>query len=174
MRQSDDGKRFLHYQPRGQTAACTTSGYISMTNNAWAQYARIQRLAAPSTLNDKAWGIDDALEGILDRIQKGQTVSSNQADNLVTNRTTKYRHRRTTLLPLILPLFVNGQTENVEGRSLARCYLGRCPSQCSPHEWRILLSLGDGETYREIADRHGVPDSTVKTCVRRVRQRLTI
>jgi len=141
----------------------------------WAEYARIQRQADSTFLSDHAWARDEALEAILDKVERGQVVSAEQADNLITNRATKHRRRRGSLLRRGLSLTQNAHLRvatNRYGRLEALCDLGRHQRQCSEREWRVLVCVGLGLTYNRIADAEKVPEATIKTWVRRARLRL--
>ncbi len=135
----------------------------------WAAYARIQRQADSKILSDQAWARDEALDAIIDKIERGQMVSAEQAENLITNRASKHRRRRRSLAQnaQLFPTVVNE-----DSRLEALCDLGWHQRQCSELEWRILVSIGLGHTYGRIADAEEVPEATVKTWVRRARLRL--
>ncbi|MCH9052211.1 MAG: hypothetical protein IIA72_14210 [Proteobacteria bacterium] len=135
----------------------------------WALYARIQRQADSKILSDQAWARDEALDAILDQIEWGRMVSTEQAENLITNRASKHRQRRRSLAQNTQ---IFHTTVNENSRLEALCDLGRHQRQCSKLEWRILVSIGLGHTYGRIADAEKVPEATVKTWVRRARLRL--
>ena len=142
-----------------------------MNDDPWAEYARLQQFADSSVLNAKAWGLDEALEAILDKIEAGKTVSPRQAENLLTNRAAKHRHRRKILSENALVLAIDNVAHE-ESRVLARCRLSQFIGCCSERERQVLLSICFGETYADLASAHGVPESTIKTWVRRARLRL--
>ena len=135
----------------------------------WVVYARIQRQADSRILSSKAWAIDEALDAILDRIGRGETTSLQQADNLITNRATKHRHRQRSLAKneQLFPALTNDNNQLD-----AICDLGRYRQLCSTREWRVLVALGEGHTYSHISSEEGVPEPTVKTWVRRLRLKL--
>ena len=146
----------------------------------WVVYTRIQRQADSRILSSKAWAIDEALDAILDRIGRGETTSLQQADNLITNRATKHRHRQRSLgetnEQLFPALAKNEQLfpafTNDNNQLDAICDLGRYRQLCSTREWRILVAVGEGHTYSHISSEEGVPEPTVKTWVRRLRLKL--
>ena len=135
----------------------------------WVVYARIQRQADSRILSSKAWAIDEALDAILDRIGRGETTSLQQADNLITNRATKHRHRQRSLAKneQFFPALTNDNNQLD-----AICDLGRYRQLCSTREWRVLVAVGEGHTYSHISSEEGVPEPTVKTWVRRLRLKL--
>lgn len=141
-----------------------------MEDDPWAEYARLQKIAGSPTLNDKAWAIDEALDAILDKIETGQPLLRHQADNLVINRAAKFRRRRACLNKNTDVLVASSPSE--ESRLLARCHLSPCAGNCSIRDWKILVSIGLGETYNDIAEGYGVAEGTIKTWVRRARMRL--
>ena len=138
-------------------------------DESWAAYARIQRQADSNILSDQAWARDEALDAILDKIERGEAVSDKQAENLITNRASKYRRRRRSLAQNA-QLFPTAINEN--SRLEALYELGRHQRKCSELEWRIFVSIGLGHTYGRIADAEEVTEATVKTWVRRARLRL--
>ena len=101
-----------------------------MNDDPWAEYARLQQFADSSVLNAKAWGLDEALEAILDKIEAGKTVSPRQAENLLTNRAAKHRHRRKILSENALVLAIDNVAHE-ESRVLARCRLSQFIGCCS-------------------------------------------
>lgn len=143
-----------------------------MDDGPWAEYARLQEFADTSILNDRAWAVDEALDALLDKVEAGESLSRPQVDNLVTNRAAKHRRRRACLSqngPVLAACNVDE-----ENRLLARRRLRECISQCSQRECKVLMAAGFGETYRVIANEHGVAENTIKTWVRRARLRLAV
>ena len=135
----------------------------------WADYAHIQCKADSSTLSPQTWAIDETLDAILDEIERGQAPSRQQIDNLILNRSAKYRRRRILLdrHGESFPTFASNHR-----RLEARYYLNQCRQHCGELEWDMLLAIGMGYTYGEIAVKEGVPEATIKTRVRRLRLRL--
>src|SRR5262249_54149261 len=142
-------------------------------DDSWAAYARIQSLADSAHLTDRTRAAEEAAETILDMIQRGQTISPQQEDNLLINRAKTQRHRRK-----LLAANDDGRHElcaiaaDQNGRLEARSELGRCKGQCGDREWRVLVSVGLGHTYGSIAHVEEVPEATLKTWVRRARLKL--
>ena len=139
------------------------------SSDCWADYAHIQRKADSPTLSPQTWAIDETLDVILDEIERGKAPSRQQIDNLITNRSTKYR-RRGFLLDRNGDVLLNFASN--DRRLEARYYLNHCRRLCSAQEWGMLLSIDKGYTYGEIAVKEGVPEATIKTRVRRLRLRL--
>lgn len=136
----------------------------------WAEYARLQALADSNHLSDRAWAADEALETILDKIERGHAISAQQADNLLTNRGRKQRERRRLMgqhAHLQCDLAAN-ENDTLEARS----ELAWHNTRCSNREWRLLVSIGQGNSYESIAKAEAVPEATIKTWVRRVRLKL--
>ena len=129
--------------------------------DSWAEYARLQQYADFTTLNDKYWAVDEALDAILDKIEAGETVSAQQTENLIINRAAKHRRRRADLTNHSAVLFSFSAIHD-EHRLHARARLLECHAQCSPREWSALVSIGLGHTYRAVAYRHSVPEPTAK------------
>ena len=54
----------------------------------------------------------------------------------------------------------------------ARSELVRCQRRCDEREMGVLISAALGNGYNDIAATHRVPEATIKTWVRRARQKL--
>lgn len=135
----------------------------------WADYARIQALADSDHLSGRTWAAEEALGAILDKIEAGQDFSAKQIENLLTNRAATARHRR-GLLAKNAHLF--DRPVNDDKRLEARLELDRHRRRCTPREWRVLVSAGLGYSYASISNAESAPEATVKTWVRRARNKL--
>jgi len=136
-------------------------------DNSWVEYARVQAQANSCCISDRAWAVDEALDSILDKIEAGQIASTQQSENLLANRARKQRKRR-SLLARQAPL-MDSSPASESGRLEARSDLAWLKSQCNGQEWKMLVSIGLGHTYLNIAKAKQVPESTIKTRVRRAR-----
>jgi DNA-binding NarL/FixJ family response regulator len=151
----------------------------------WKTYAHLQRIGDSDHLSNLVCAADEALASILDRIQGGEAISPDQADNLLTNRVKTQRARRKLLArhayllcPGDLDSFVwNGSEIHIGSlpelaAHEARSELVRCRDRCSDREMRVLTWVGLGHAYRDVAATEQVPEATIKTWVRRARRKL--
>jgi DNA-binding NarL/FixJ family response regulator len=136
----------------------------------WAAYARVRALADSDYLSNQARAADKALETILDMIEDGQAISPQQVDNLLRNRARTQR-QQCKLLGRHAHLLC-GVAANESDRLEARSELARHQGRCSRQEWRLLVTIGLGYTYGNIAKAYDVPEATIKTWVRRARLKL--
>ena len=135
----------------------------------WTEYARIQALADSPRLSNRTWADEEALDTILDKIESEQQISAQQADDLLINRARTQRKRHNLLAQHGHVLAVeNNENDRVEARSVLAWHQGRC----NDREWRVLVSVGLGHTYRRIASAENVAEATIKTWVRRARLKL--
>ena len=130
----------------------------------------IQSISDLPHLQNRTRAADEALDTILDKIERGESISTRQADFLLANRAKKQRHRQ-ILLAREADLFretAANENDRLEARSTLAWYRGRCGNR----EWRVLWSIGMGYAYSNIADAEQVPEATIKTWVRRSRLKL--
>lgn len=138
------------------------------TDTLWARYARIQDQANSRILSDQAWATDEALDAILDDIAYGrQTIAAARVDYLIANRAAKHRRRRRILVRNRLTGSASAD-DGIDNLDVWR-RLNWCQAQCSDREWRMLVMIGLGHTYAQLAATEKVPEPTVKTWVRRAR-----
>lgn len=139
--------------------------------SSWAEYARLQTLAGSLYLSAQAQAADLALNTILDRIERREAVSTQQADNLLANRarTIRKQHR---LLAQHIYLFDRAVHHNGRLEVCSEC--AWLKKQCDDREWQVLVLVGLGHTYKEIAKIANVPESTIKTLLRRLRLKLSV
>ena len=135
----------------------------------WAEYTRVQAVAASPRLSNRTQAAEEALSAILDKIERRQSISSQQVEDLLTNRARTLRERR-KLLAKHAHLFA--VPVNDDRRAEARAELAEHERRCAAREWRVLVSAGLGHTYHHIADAENVPVATIKTWVRRARLKL--
>jgi DNA-directed RNA polymerase specialized sigma24 family protein len=131
----------------------------------WAAYARLQGMLKLARVSDRGWALEETMNALIDEISEGREVTEIQIENLVTNRSAKYRHRR-QYDQFTAPDVVDG------ARSLdARVELHSRLKRCSIRDQSILIAIGGGVTTREIALGYVTPEGTVKTWVHRARMK---
>jgi DNA-binding NarL/FixJ family response regulator len=135
------------------------------TNDPWAAYARLQNLLKLAPVSDRSWAIEEAMNVLIETIIEGREVSEIQIEDLVNNRTAKYRRRRQHHYEATAaPNFGDAACSLDAGIEL-RSRLKRC----STRDQSILIAIGRGATTREIALARATPEGTIKTWVRRAR-----
>ena len=143
----------------------------------WQGFADLHRCADRTILDHKAFAIDDALEGMLDRMRRGQydTTSGSErrrVKNHLTNRTKIHRHRANlvrTKLAHGAPLYDETRPAN---SVILMEQLGQIRAQTTEVEYESLYHLAAGDAYADIARRRKVPVGTLKAEVSRCRARL--
>ena len=147
-----------------------------MLNNdyAWLRYASLQQRSSKAyNFNDYAWGIECALNYLLNAIESG-TVPSNPLDLDVTlsraiaSGARLYRSRSLTLKKWVLP----AESMSTSAVAEARIEIARIGNTVKEYEKQILLDAGFGYTDREIADRHASTPGAVRVRLSRLRLKL--
>lgn len=157
--------------PRAATIARTDKGKIAMNeSDPWVTYAWIRKLANSNRQSSRARAADEALDTLLDMIERGRPISTQQAKNLLLNRARKQRVRAQILAQHADIL--SSAAANDNARLEARSELIRCREHCDDREWRVLVAVALGHTSSSIALTERVPEATIKTWVRRARIKL--
>lgn len=138
----------------------------------WAQCARLQAEIRKPVVNDTSWAAEDALGAVLDRIAAGMPLlTDEQLDELIGNRRRKHRERRRELskaAPILTRSIIIDPREAAGASTDISIALRRLLSR----ERSIVVNLGLGYTYPEIARRLDIPTGTVKTWAFRARRKL--
>jgi hypothetical protein len=147
---------------RGRSGPAQIWVGIMSTNYSWAAYARLQGMLKLERVSDRGWAIEEAMNFLIEEIAEGRDVSELQIENLVSNRSAKYRRRRQHDEAATASRFGDGE------RSLsARIELQSRLKRCSARDQSLLIAIGGGITTREIALASVTPEGTIKTWVRR-------
>ena len=134
------------------------------TNDPWAAYARLQEILKFARVSNRSWAIEETMNVLIEEIAAGREVSELQIENLVNNRSAKYRRRQQRHEIATALHFDDGE------RSLnARIELNSRLKRCSTRDQSILIAIGAGVTTREVALARVAPEGTIKTWVRRAR-----
>ncbi len=149
-----------------------------MTEKSWALYAQLQGKTNSPTLDDTYWAMDDALDGILDRIAAGLPMPTDQQmDDLIGNRRRKYRARRHTLETTYFEITKDlhrdrSDRRHVDGQAGALSDASAALAKLTERERRVTLSLAAGETHADLAKAMKQPVGTVKTWAHRARKKI--
>jgi hypothetical protein len=130
----------------------------------WAAYTRLQEILDSTRISDRYWAIEETMNIVLGAIAEDRELSPIQIDNLISNRSAKYRRRRRYQDEPAAPVFSDGS-----GSAEASIELRSRLSRCSVRDQSILIAIGHGVTTREMALGYVVPEGTIKTWVRRAR-----
>ncbi len=144
----------------------------------WDDYATLQTNAERRRqLNHKSWAFDEQMDSLLDLLSNHDRLASSHSidqrlNNLVTNRTKKYR-RRTQLL---CQYYVSRCRPYVECEKLNSLCNGetirQIRRQVTETEWSVFLYLAAGDDYETIATRQRLTVSALKSRISRCRHRL--
>lgn len=149
---------------------------MANSDYAWLRYAELQQRSrkAQDFINDYAWGLESALNFLLNAIATG-TVPSNPADlDAALNRTIASgarlcRSRSATLKKWVLP----SELISTDAAGEANIELARIEGAVKETDAKILLDAGLGYTDREIADRHTSTPGAVRARLSRLRLKLS-
>lgn len=135
----------------------------------WGAYALLQEhLAHRHYVNDKTWG----LEAGMNRLLAGELSGEDDVDRAVRSESRKERHR--TQLRRV-HLAVEDSTEDPENALEARERLRLVEAQVTAAEdWALLLAVGEGHEYEEIATGANVASGTLRSRVLRLRRTLVV
>jgi len=136
----------------------------------WAAYARAQSLADRYDVTDKTWAADEAAAEVIERIAAGASIAPTTEANLLVNRAAKHRRRR-RIVRRNRARLAQAQPHPIH-LILARAELARIAELFDRNTIELLVGVGMGATYNEVAEAVGVPVATARTKVRRARIRL--
>jgi DNA-directed RNA polymerase specialized sigma24 family protein len=148
---------------------------MATSDYAWLRYAELQqRSRKAQDFNDYTWGLESALNFLLNAIEAG-TLPSNPADldaainRAVASGSRLCRSRSATLKKWVLP------SELISTRTAAEANieLARIEGTVKEMDGKILLDAGLGYTDREIADRHASTPGAVRARLSRLRLKLS-
>jgi DNA-binding NarL/FixJ family response regulator len=135
------------------------------TNDSWTVYARLQNLLQKSVrVSNFSLALEETLSVLIESIAGGREISEIQIDNLIKNRSAKYRQRR-KYNEIATPPYLGDGQRSLNARIELRERLGRC----STRDQSIMIAIGRGVTTREIALASLTPEGTIKTRFRRGR-----
>jgi DNA-directed RNA polymerase specialized sigma24 family protein len=142
---------------------------------AWLRYAELQqRSRKAQDFNDYGWGIESALNFLLNAIETG-TVPSNPADlgaalgRAIASGARLCRSRSATLKKWVL----SSDLISTHNAAEANVELARIKSALKEADAEILMDVGLGYTDREIADRHSSTPGAVRVRLSRLRLKLS-
>ncbi len=143
----------------------------------WQHFATLQNRCNSATLNSQAWGADEAIEVILDEMAAGLFETNpplmlRRFDSLQSNRSKKYSQRRQILAKR--PSSGSAGTGRLELSYVAACRetLQNAQKQVRLEDWQLLLAVGAGYPYREVAEYVGQSPQYLKPKVSRLRAHL--
>jgi len=148
---------------------------MANSDYAWLRYAELQqRSKKAQDFNDYTWGLESALNFLLNAIETG-TVPSNPADldaalgRAIASGARLCRSRLATLKKWVLPSDLISTHTAAE----ANVELARIESALKEADAEILMDVGLGYTDREIADRHSSTPCAVRVRLSRLRLKLS-
>lgn len=159
----------------------------------WGEFSRFQAFANRRKLDRKSWGIDEALQHLLFKIENcsldelsewldrlainrgnrlGRVVERNEAlrawlKNLATNRSKKYRSN----VPLVAEI-ADGYVEPLSAAIETAEIVDLVRLNATATEWTVLRRIACGESYGDLARELGMVENSLKSLVLRCRRRL--
>jgi DNA-directed RNA polymerase specialized sigma24 family protein len=147
---------------------------MATSDYAWLRYAELQqRTRKAQNFNDYAWGIESALNFLLNAVETG-TLPTNPADldaalnRAIASGARLYRSRSAALKKWVLPSDLISTHTAAE----ANIELARIEGSVKETDGKILLDAGLGYTDREIADRHSSTPGAIRARLSRLRGKL--
>jgi DNA-binding NarL/FixJ family response regulator len=139
----------------------------------WNIYANLQQLSsAHDRLSDTSWGIERALNTILELADRGEIsadpgVLTEQVENAINSGSWNERDR-----VRIRGRHFESLTEHVVPSAEAVVLLGELGGDLADEEWAIITAIADGVTYEELSREMGVSVRSLRTRVCRLRSRM--
>jgi DNA-directed RNA polymerase specialized sigma24 family protein len=148
---------------------------MANSDYAWLRYAELQqRSRKAQNFNDYTWGLESALNFLLNAVET-DTVPSNPADldaalnRAIASSARLCRSRSATLKKWVLP----SELISTHTAAEANIELARIEGAVKETDGKILLDAGLGYTDREIADRHASTPGAVRARLSRLRLKLS-
>jgi len=140
----------------------------------WNVYQDVQnRLAQSGRVTGQAWGLEAALDRVLDACQvEGNTTPISQCSINTSINTASCRERSHLRQRLRYKAEFPSNVESPYRSIAARGRLAAVREQVCPQDWKLLLLLGYGFSHNEIATAMGQTASATRTRICRVRARL--
>lgn len=136
----------------------------------WSAYARLQaELSRGDLIDDQSWGMEAALNRILDSIQHNQPLQAEQIVRTAASASKRERYRARLRL---VHLASSDPPYHPEGALAARQELRVVYSNVSKREWTILREVAFGRDYAEVVSIMGGTQGGLRVRVLRLRQRL--
>lgn len=149
---------------------------MSNSDYAWLRYAELQQRSKKSqNFNDYTWGIESALNFLLNAVETDTIPSSPTDLDAALNRAIASgarlcRSRSLTLKKWVLP----SDLISTHAAAEANIELARVGSAVKEADGKILLDAGLGYTDREIADRNASTPGAIRVRLSRLRLKLAV
>lgn len=136
--------------------------------HAWDVYRRLQeQLARKCHVDDQSWGLEGALNRFL--VRPEELLTQEQVARAVGSQCRRERYRRELVRGLPAQEDPRGTPD---GAIDARRHLRLIKNQVSRRDWALLLAVGEGRGYKEIASVTKVTTGTLRVRVLRLRRAL--
>ena len=142
----------------------------------WNEYARHQaKLASRRRVDGTSWGLEAGLNRLLskkddeEQSQKERRLSEEDVDRIIQNESRNERYRAGLRKVYLTPV---DTMNNVENALDARHQLQALQEQVSASDWDLLLAVGVGHEYEELAKARGVTSGSLRVRLLRHRTKL--
>jgi len=140
----------------------------------WNYFESQQERARNSLLSySRRLSSEDKLDFVLSKIEAGQVVEEERAEQLERNRSRKYRRRQGILLTKYLAfsdLFDDGTA--AESQAILNERIEWVKKHTSEFEWDLLWRIANGSTTAQLSVDLAIKSSTIRSTVSRCRARL--
>jgi hypothetical protein len=147
---------------------------MSDTDHAWLRYADLQeRSRNTHHSNDYSWGIEAALDYLLEVTATGNVPSAPVLDAAINRAISSGARLRRSRSAALKKWLRPAESLSTSAAAEASVMLAKIRSIVSRDDHRILLAAAFGFTDRDIAGRHASTPGAIRARIHRLRHRLT-
>lgn len=137
----------------------------------WDEYHRLQQQLDRSTnVNHQTWGLEAALDEVLTAVETSTTITTEAIGRAMASAARLERYRAALLEKMLKPLDPNDGV--VDQTSDARETLEVLVMAVLPEDLDLLVAVGEGRPYAELAFEMGASPGALRTRVSRLRRSL--
>ncbi len=141
-----------------------------MTGIPWDQYACLQaELAGNPAVGDRSWGIEAALNRILAGEFGNSPTIDADVKRAVASEQRRERHRAALRCRYLVPI---DRSPHPEIQLFARAGLRSAKARTTNTKWRLLLEVGEGHEYAELAVARRTTSGALRAQVFRLRREI--
>jgi DNA-directed RNA polymerase specialized sigma24 family protein len=146
---------------------------MSSIDYAWLRYADLQQRSRRAYFfSDVAWGIESALNYLLNAIETGTAPSNPEDLDAILNRAIASGARLCRSRSLALKIWLPAESNSTTSPAEANIELARVECSVKEADKQILLDAGFGYSDREIATRHTSTPGAIRVRLSRLRLKL--
>jgi phage/plasmid primase-like uncharacterized protein len=140
-----------------------------MTGFPWHHYAYLQDELDDFRVSDRSWGIEAALNRIVAGDFTDSTTINIDIGRTIANEERRERYRAALRR---LHLTTNDASPHAEEHLVARAELRAAEAKTTKKKWRLLVAIGEGHDYAELAAAEGATIGSLRAKVFRLRREI--